>query len=352
MSKKKETFKPVVWNGFTTRYLIGDHGTVFNTKTGKAMKCHYNYAGYLFVGLTVKKIHISIGVHRLVAMMFIPNPENKPEVNHIDAVRDNNCVENLEWVTHQENVDHAKKLGHIKIVKVDDKTAHLICKMFVNGMDITEISNITGIKSHIVRGIKEGKYCKEISKKYKIPEIKPCFRLTAAQVQQICDLRFKGLDYPEIAREVKLSVETVRSIFKTNYWSRIVGQYVYPSAAYNRFNGIRKTVDDLLIKGINADEIIDKVGTSLFSRAELLKFISRRRVYLHKHGHPEVETLDTRKWKHLYAPIEKMLLDGLDTKTTFRIISGIVGNNSQDIRNVVYKRVKSLKKRGLLPEWK
>lgn len=351
MSKKKETFKPLIWNGFTTHYLVGDHGTVFNTKKGKVMKPRYNNNGYVFIALRIKKIQIHIGVHRLVAMVFIPNPENKPEVNHIDTVRDNNYVGNLEWVTHQENMDHAKKIGHITTtVKVDDKTAHLICKMFVNGMDIAEISNITGVKYHIVRGIKEGRYCTKISKKYKMPEIKHCSRLTAAQVQQICDLRFKGLGYPEIAREVKLSVETVQSVFKTTYWSRIVGQYVYPSSAYNRFNGIRKTVDDLLIKGKNADEIIDKVGTSLFSRAELLKFISRRRVYLHKHGHPEVETLDTGKWKHLYAPIEKMLLDGLDTKTTFRIISGIIGNNSQDIRNVIYKRVKSLKKRGLLPD--
>lgn len=68
--------------------------------------------GYLLVGIKINGKLVKRGVHRLVAQTFIPNPDNSPEVNHKDCDRKNNNVDNLEWVTRQENIAYRDKLGH------------------------------------------------------------------------------------------------------------------------------------------------------------------------------------------------------------------------------------------------
>lgn len=72
-------------------------------KKEKILKAQLNQFGYLRVDLYNKGKRNHLRIHRLVAEAFIPNPENKPEVNHKDEIKTNNCVENLEWMTRKEN---------------------------------------------------------------------------------------------------------------------------------------------------------------------------------------------------------------------------------------------------------
>ena len=84
------------------------------------MKPNINNSGYYYLALTRAKKHWYAKVHRLVAMAFIPNPNNLPEVNHRDGNKLNCCVENLEWCSHSDNHKHSYKMGLSK-VKVAQK---------------------------------------------------------------------------------------------------------------------------------------------------------------------------------------------------------------------------------------
>lgn len=78
---------------------------------GKILAPNKTQSGYLFVDLGMERKRHDFKVHRLVATAFIPNPENKPEVNHINGIKTDNRLSNLEWVTHKENMIHASKIG-------------------------------------------------------------------------------------------------------------------------------------------------------------------------------------------------------------------------------------------------
>jgi len=94
-------------------YLIYPDGKVWSKPRhrakGRYLNQRDNGRGYLRVKLSNDSVAKEIRVHRLVALHYIPNPENKPEINHIDGDKTNNSVENLEWATRIENLNGFKK---------------------------------------------------------------------------------------------------------------------------------------------------------------------------------------------------------------------------------------------------
>jgi hypothetical protein len=91
-------------------YLIYEDGSVFSKKSNIFMQQNKDNKGYLFVGLRNRgKKPIFPRIHRLIAIHFIPNPENKPDVDHINRIRDDDRIENLRWATKQENSENKGK---------------------------------------------------------------------------------------------------------------------------------------------------------------------------------------------------------------------------------------------------
>jgi len=122
------------------QFEVSNYGEIRNIKTYKIRKPFIDKPKYTVITLyEVGGINKSKRVHRLVAEAFVPNPENKDQVNHIDGNRLNNRADNLEWVTRAENVSHAVKnnlyaqgedTNKAKLTEDDVNTIRAIGKVF------------------------------------------------------------------------------------------------------------------------------------------------------------------------------------------------------------------------------
>ena len=100
------------------QYAISKTGKVMKLSNHKILKPSKKKNGYLQINLfTNDRRRKKEYIHRLVAITYIPNPNKFPEVNHIDRVRSNNKVENLEWVTRTENIEKSSIKKKIKVFK-------------------------------------------------------------------------------------------------------------------------------------------------------------------------------------------------------------------------------------------
>ena len=120
-------YAPLLWNfipGYPG-YQINEFGTIRSLKKMKQYqnipgKKHLQYltvktnnSGYLQTKLSIQGKAVTCSIHRLLALTFIPNLLDKPEINHRDGNKLNNSLDNLEWATHSENIVHAYKSGLI-----------------------------------------------------------------------------------------------------------------------------------------------------------------------------------------------------------------------------------------------
>lgn len=122
----EKVWKPVV--GYEKYFLVSSTGEIYSRLKNRNIKTSKNYAGYVRFSTRISELGgniLNFRVHRLVAQAFIPNPENKPYVNHINSDRSDNRVDNLEWCTAKENIQHGMINGGIDFSSILERNKSL-----------------------------------------------------------------------------------------------------------------------------------------------------------------------------------------------------------------------------------
>lgn len=169
----KEIFKPI--KGFEGLYEISNHGRVYSvvrkserkrqggetflrSEGGKFLSQSFDSHGYLHVCLYNNRLKKQKCIHRLVAETFITNKNNKPQVNHIDGNKENNHVDNLEWVTSSEDAIHSERVlgrqrGHR--ILCPEKVRE-IRKLRAGGMLMKDIGEEFGVHESTISNVLNG----------------------------------------------------------------------------------------------------------------------------------------------------------------------------------------------------
>ena len=130
--------------GYEGLYAVTSCGKVWSYKSKKFLKPRANNDGYLYINLCRNGKCKSYTIHRLVAMAYIPNPENLPEINHKDENKTNNCLQNLEWCDRKYNINYG---NHIE--KASNSRKKPILQYDLDGNFIREWPSATDVGKEV-----------------------------------------------------------------------------------------------------------------------------------------------------------------------------------------------------------
>jgi len=242
-----EMITDVVLEDIRPYYYISDYGRIFSAISNRLLIPTIATTGYNVVSLGKNDgTRETVYVHRAVMLTFnyIQGCESL-QVNHDDGIKINNVIDNFEWVTIAENVEHASKNGLLLTgedapwTKVTDKQVHEICKLYIQGYGITEISRIIDCGVDSVFNIIHGNNRTDISSNYDIV-LRAKNHFTDDQVHFMCKVfsEYKEDDfefaYTIICDNLKINPTVnerkyIRRIYTKNpsTYSRITSQYDY-----------------------------------------------------------------------------------------------------------------------------
>lgn len=186
-------------------YSASKCGKIKNLETGNILSVVKQKSGYCV--FNTRRFGTAY-VHRAVAEIWIPNNDlSKDQVNHIDGVKSNNHLDNLEWVTRSENMQHAADTGLLSLnclygedcnlTLFSDEIIHSVCKDLEKGHRNVDVSRRYSISPAYVKDLKAGKQRKDITSQYIFPKFKRR-SLSEDTVIWICERISEGLTNREI----------------------------------------------------------------------------------------------------------------------------------------------------------
>lgn len=206
-----EVFKDIT--GYEGQYQIGNQGSVKSLArrpqgrvapiTEKLLSFKISKSGYPTLGLCKGNKKTFFTIHRLVAQHFIDNPENKPTVNHRDTVKTNNCVSNLEWSTHREQMSHAVDNNLLELRGAPryspEMKQQLQNEHSTTGISISALSRKYGVSERTIGRVVNG-------------EIEPKTKLSREDVNQIITLRKEGKTLKTISEKFNCGTSQIHRI--------------------------------------------------------------------------------------------------------------------------------------------
>jgi hypothetical protein len=212
----------VLWKDIpNTTYLISSAGAVMN-KFGRSLVQSINTAGYCYVTLYVNKNPINSRVHRLVAEAFLEKPTAKLTVNHIDNNKLNNNIENLEWMSLEDNYRLAIDAGLLSHgedrynSKLNDELVLEILDLMSEGIPDITLAAVYGVSRTIMYKVRKNISWRHL-KREPLPTIDSKQKLTAADIPEIRALFDTATD-TEIGKTYSVSSGTIHQIRTGKNW--------------------------------------------------------------------------------------------------------------------------------------